>query len=219
VISSSLTAPPATPTEGERYIVAASATGAWASWDNSVAHFSGGAWLLLIPQTGWIAWDQAAGGIVTFDVTTGWAALPTGGGSGGSGGPVTYNPFAKRVEIPLKNQFPTDKSTTGATGTITDDPVNGLTITATSGTEQKRLITAKALPAGWDVVEFACASDQTGLAWGSNGFVLMGAAGSFVTIGVGTNNVNAHVIRVLKWLASGTYLAAIQNSVAWEYPS
>ncbi len=61
VISSALTAPPATPTEGDRYIVAAGATGAWAGWDDSIALFSGGAWLRLIPQTGWLAWDQASG--------------------------------------------------------------------------------------------------------------------------------------------------------------
>jgi uncharacterized protein DUF2793 len=78
VISSSLTVPPAGPADGDRYIVAASATGDWAGWDDSVAHFSGGAWLRLIPQTGWIAWDQAMGGIITFDVTNGWAGLASG---------------------------------------------------------------------------------------------------------------------------------------------
>jgi uncharacterized protein DUF2793 len=78
VISSSLTAPPASPTDGDRYIVVASATGAWTGWDDSVAHFSGGAWLRMIPQTGWIAWDQAVGGITTFDATSGWTALATG---------------------------------------------------------------------------------------------------------------------------------------------
>ncbi len=55
VISSALTAPPTTPAEGDRYIVAAGATGAWAVWDDSVALFSGGSWLRLIPQAGWLA--------------------------------------------------------------------------------------------------------------------------------------------------------------------
>jgi len=74
VISSTLTVPPATPSEGDRYIVAASATGAWAGWDGSVAHFSGGAWLRLIPTTGWLAWDQAAGAML---ISTGsvWIGL------------------------------------------------------------------------------------------------------------------------------------------------
>ncbi len=215
VISSTLTAPPATPAEGDRYIVAAGATGAWAGWDGAVAHYSGGAWLRLTPRTGWIAWDQAAGGIITYDNVNGWSALQTGGG-GGYGGPVTYNPFQKRVAIPLASQFPTSKSTTGAVGTVTDDAANGLTIASTSGTEAKRMVTAKALPANWEVIEFACASDQSALAWGSNGFVLMGAAGSFITIGVGSNGVSASVLRILKWAASGVYSAAIQNGLAWE---
>jgi len=120
------------------------------------------------------------------------------------------------VAIPLASQFPTTKSTTGATGTIIDDAVNGLTVASTSGTEAARLITTKSLPANWEVIEFACASDQSAIAWGSNGFVLMGAAGSFVTIGVGSNASSLPSVRVLKWLSTGVYSAAIQNGLAWE---
>ena len=85
VISSTETAPPASPAEGDRYIVAASATGSWAGWDASVALYSGGAWLQLVPQTGWLAWDQAAGELLTYDSASGWAALSTGS-SAGTGG-------------------------------------------------------------------------------------------------------------------------------------
>jgi len=210
VISSILTVPPANPTEGDRYIVAASATGAWASWDGSVAHFSGGAWLRLIPQTGWIAWDQAVGGIKTYGTTTGWSALLI------SNGPVTYNPFQKRVEVPLASVFPTVKSTPGAVGTIVDDPVNGLTLASTSGTEIARYIRTKALPASWDVVEFATETDHAATTWRSNGFIVMGAAGTFATIAVGSNGTGASVIRMLKWDATGHYLAGLAPDVAWE---
>ncbi len=215
VISSALTSPPATPAEGDRYIVATGATGAWAGWGDSVALFSGGAWLRLIPQNGWLAWDQAAGGIVTYDSATGWSALQTGG-SGGSGGPVTYNPFAKRVEIPRAADFPAARSTTGAAGSINDDPVNGLTIASTSGTEAARFIATKPLPANWEVIEFACSSDQSTITWGSNGFVLMGAAGTFVTIGVGSYSDMTPRVRILKWNASGTFNNAIQNGLILE---
>jgi len=75
VTSSTLTAPPAAPVEGERYIVAASATGAWAGWDGSVGHYSGGAWLRLIPQAGWIAWDQAAGAMLVWTTGSAWTGL------------------------------------------------------------------------------------------------------------------------------------------------
>ncbi len=56
-----LTAPPASPAEGDRYIVAAGATGAWAGWDGDVALFSGGAWVRLSPQTGWRVWIEDEG--------------------------------------------------------------------------------------------------------------------------------------------------------------
>jgi len=213
VVSATQTAPPATPAEGDRYIVAASATGAWAGWDGSVAYFSGGAWLRMIPGTGWLAWDQAAGGIVTYDANTGWSALPTGGSAGG---PVTYNPFAKRVEIPLASVFPTVKSTPGAVGAMVDDPVNGLTLASTSGTEIARYIRTKALPANWDVVEFETETDHAATTWRSNGFVVMGAAGTFATIAVGSNGTGASVIRMLKWDATGHYLAGLAPDVAWE---
>ncbi len=57
-----LASPPASPAEGDRYIVAAGATGAWAGWDGDVVLFSGGAWLRLIPQEGWRVWvdDESA---------------------------------------------------------------------------------------------------------------------------------------------------------------
>ena len=74
VISSTLTTPPASPVEGDRYIVAAGATGAWPGWDGSVAHFSGGAWLRLIPGTGWLAWDQGAGSVLVWTGSA-WSGL------------------------------------------------------------------------------------------------------------------------------------------------
>lgn len=49
VISTTLTAPPAGPADGDRYIIAGSATGAWTGWDGSVAQFSGGVWHRIIP--------------------------------------------------------------------------------------------------------------------------------------------------------------------------
>ena len=55
VVAVGATSPPATPDEGERHIIGTGATGAWSGWDNSIALFFGGAWLRLIPQTGWMA--------------------------------------------------------------------------------------------------------------------------------------------------------------------
>ena len=56
-----LTTPPASPAEGDRYIVAAGATGSWAGWDGDVVLFSGGAWLRLPPKDGWRVWVEDEG--------------------------------------------------------------------------------------------------------------------------------------------------------------
>ena len=53
-----LAAPPASPVDGDRYIVATGGTGAWAGWDGDVVLFTGGAWLRLPPKNGWQVWVE-----------------------------------------------------------------------------------------------------------------------------------------------------------------
>ncbi len=52
------TAPPATPSAGDSYIIASGATGAWAGHDGAVAVFDGSAWVYGTPRTGWRAYDE-----------------------------------------------------------------------------------------------------------------------------------------------------------------
>ncbi|RIK95291.1 MAG: hypothetical protein DCC73_02640 [Proteobacteria bacterium] len=56
-----LSAPPGSPAEGQVWIVAAAATGAWAGQSGKLAHYIGGAWVFLTPAEGWRAWlrDEA----------------------------------------------------------------------------------------------------------------------------------------------------------------
>ena len=62
VLDRHLTTPPASPHDGDRYIVASGATGAWAGWDLNVAYWVDGAWMRLVPRPGWQAWvvDEAS---------------------------------------------------------------------------------------------------------------------------------------------------------------
>jgi hypothetical protein len=62
VLDRHLTAPPASPADGDRYIVASGATGAWAGWDLNVAYWVDGAWTRLVPRSGWQGWvvDEAS---------------------------------------------------------------------------------------------------------------------------------------------------------------
>lgn len=58
VIDKDLTAPPGGPTNGDRYIVASGATGAWASQDGTVAEYVAAttSWTFSTPAEGWMAW-------------------------------------------------------------------------------------------------------------------------------------------------------------------
>ena len=66
-----LTAPPGSPADGDRYIVASGATGDWAGWDLNVAFWTDGAWLRLPPRAGWRAWVENEGVLLAFD-GAGW---------------------------------------------------------------------------------------------------------------------------------------------------
>ncbi|HEV7717585.1 MAG TPA: DUF2793 domain-containing protein [Arsenicitalea sp.] len=56
IVDRDLAGPPASPADGACYIVAASATGAWAGKSTQIAAFQDGGWLFYPPNTGWRAW-------------------------------------------------------------------------------------------------------------------------------------------------------------------
>jgi hypothetical protein len=68
VLDRDLAAPPISPVDGDRYIVAAGATGLWAGWDLNGATWVDGAWMRLVPRPGWLVWIADEG---TFVVWTG----------------------------------------------------------------------------------------------------------------------------------------------------
>lgn len=67
VLDQDLTAPPGSPADGDRYIVASGATGAWTGWDLNVALWTDGTWLRLPPRTGWLAWVEDEGLLLVYD--------------------------------------------------------------------------------------------------------------------------------------------------------
>jgi hypothetical protein len=73
-----LSAPPGAPADGDRYIVAAGATGAWLGRDHQIAAWSGGAWTFHAPREGWLAWVQDEDVCLSFD-GAGWVPLAGGG--------------------------------------------------------------------------------------------------------------------------------------------
>ncbi len=69
VLDRDLTAPPGSPADGDRYIVASGATGDWAGWDLNIALWTDGAWLRLPPQNGWRAWVEDEGLLLVWTGT------------------------------------------------------------------------------------------------------------------------------------------------------
>jgi hypothetical protein len=69
VLDLTRTAPPSSPGEGERHVVAAGATGAWAGHGNAIATWQDGAWAFLAAKTGWCIWSVADNVMFVFDGT------------------------------------------------------------------------------------------------------------------------------------------------------
>lgn len=74
VLSRNGAAPPATPADGACYIVAPSATGAWAGHAGKIAAFRDGGWSFLVPREGWIAWVSDEDKLYAYDGTA-WASV------------------------------------------------------------------------------------------------------------------------------------------------
>lgn len=72
VLDRDRTAPPPSPAEGDRHIVAPGATGDWAGQDHRIAAWWGGSWAFVAPLAGWRAEVLAEDLALTFD-GAGWA--------------------------------------------------------------------------------------------------------------------------------------------------
>jgi Protein of unknown function (DUF2793) len=67
VISRVLSTPPATPLDGQRFLIAIAPTGVWATHAGHVALRMEGAWRFLIPREGWRLWVENEDVFLIFD--------------------------------------------------------------------------------------------------------------------------------------------------------
>jgi hypothetical protein len=83
-----LTAPPASPSDGDRYIPASGSTGAWVDWDLNIAWYSDGVWTKLVPREGWRVWVDDEDMLLIWDGAS-WQA---GGDVAGPASSVNSRP-------------------------------------------------------------------------------------------------------------------------------
>jgi hypothetical protein len=107
VISRTLTAPPGSPVDGDRCIVASGAVGLWAGWDRNVAFWTDGAWLRLVPRRGWLAHVAVEATLLVFDGSVWTAPQPnltaTTLGLGGATGDATNRLSVNSPAVLLNN--------------------------------------------------------------------------------------------------------------------
>lgn len=102
-----LTAPPSNPTQGDRYIPAATATGTWVGHENDIAIWAG-AWVFLTPTENMRAWLEDEEVWIEFDGTS-WIYCR----------PHMLNVITKTANYTvLVNENGSVYTTTGASGTV-----------------------------------------------------------------------------------------------------
>lgn len=67
VLDRDLTAPPGSPTEGQRWIVKTGASGVWTGHDNQIAAWQDGSWQFSTPQTGWLCYVVDEGTLLAWN--------------------------------------------------------------------------------------------------------------------------------------------------------
>lgn len=120
VLDKDLTAPPASPAEGDRYLIAgASPTGAWTGWAGRVVRYQDGAWRSFVPRPGWLAFVADEADLYTYTGVA-WASFRStltafqnltrlGIGTGAD----ATNPFAAKLNKALWTALTTAEGGTG----------------------------------------------------------------------------------------------------------
>lgn len=127
IINMSTATPPASPSNGDAYIVAASPTGAWTGHAGQIAAYIRGAWAFISARNGWRVNNQADGFSYAFN---GSAWILSGGGGGGST-PPPVNPQTVTAYTLALSDAPSSSANAGIV-TMNNAAANSVTVPANS---------------------------------------------------------------------------------------
>jgi len=126
VIDKDISVPPGSPTDGDRYIVAAGGSGAWAGQDDNIAIRIEGVWEFRIPSLGWDAFVQDEG-FKYFWTGSGWTPQQAQ--------PALSEPISETVltgavimDLSLSRNFRTSGATANITLSFINIPANAIEI-------------------------------------------------------------------------------------------
>ncbi len=120
IIDKDLTAPPATPTHGERYIPATGSTDEWAGKDGQIALFIDNGWVFYVPNEGWLAWVADEDILLAYNGNS-WIGVSSASGNSSGGISNITNSSANaaqtRVEL-AEDEIPLSGASTDSTITV-----------------------------------------------------------------------------------------------------
>lgn len=130
VLSRVVATPPATPLEGEAYLVPAGAVNGWAGQDGKIAAWQNGGWVFLVPAAGWRAFVADESVTLLHDGTD-WAA----GAAAVSAGGAAFGFFVREFDhAPVSGatsltaaELPANAVVFGVTGRVLSDVTGTLT--------------------------------------------------------------------------------------------
>lgn len=116
-ISRTVATPPGTPAEGDRYIVAAGASGEWTGHAGEVASFFQGGWAFYPPAAGWLVWVSGENRLYVYSGTA-WVPLLTGqqqiGITSPNGGSLVFQMFEENLTLSGSYVYSTNQIPNGA---------------------------------------------------------------------------------------------------------
>lgn len=107
VTSRTLTVPPVSPSDGDRYVIASGATGAWSGKDLNITAYIDGVWRFFPPKEGWTVWIHAETQLkvwngtawVDYNAVSGFIRTPAATTKTIASGVITATQTTHKVEV------------------------------------------------------------------------------------------------------------------------